>query len=147
MNTPEAKTSTMQTSFNPKSAKIFLEKLEKIISRYGFPSSVIYNVDELAPSFLETTKENFRNLSCHRVRCFHTGVITLQKVQRINGKKCQHEIQHVTSRKRGELLSQVGIMDPIDNSMPLLLSLFSQTKISSKRNDARCSRSLPILLD
>ncbi|XP_072384505.1 uncharacterized protein [Diabrotica undecimpunctata] len=81
------------TSFNKVTVETFQNKLEEVLRRHSFGSSAIFNLDE-------------------------TGVTTVQRVPKIIGRKGQHQIGQVTSRERGELVTQVGIISADGKALP-----------------------------
>ncbi|KAJ8933045.1 hypothetical protein NQ314_014285 [Rhamnusium bicolor] len=64
-----------------------------VMQRYQFTPSRIYNLIE-------------------------TEVTTVHRVPRIIGRKGQHQVEQVTSRERGELVTQVGIICANGTSLP-----------------------------
>ncbi|KAI4455721.1 hypothetical protein MML48_9g00008280 [Holotrichia oblita] len=95
------------TSFNRTTLKVFQDKLEEVCVRYSFEPSNIFNLDE-------------------------TGVTTVQRVPKVITKKGQHQIGQVTSRERGELVTQVGIIAANGISLPPIW-VFPRQRFDAKR--------------
>ena len=63
---------------------------------------------------------------------FQTGVTTVQKVPKVIGKKGLHQIGQVTSRERGELVTNVGIIGASGRALPLIW-VFPRLRFDEKR--------------
>lgn len=90
---PEATSLARMTSFNRTTVKGFQDKLQRLLERHKYEPSQIYNLDE-------------------------TGVSTVQKLPKVIGRKGEHQIGQATSRERGELITQVGVISASGNFLP-----------------------------
>lgn len=90
LRTAEATSSDRISSFNPTTVGDFQNKLESVLRQQQFLVSDIYNLDE-------------------------TGVTTVHKVLATKG---QRQVGQVTSRERGQLITQVGIIGANGTALP-----------------------------
>lgn len=104
---PEATSLARISSFNKKTVGDFQNKLQDVLTRYSFGASDIYNLDE-------------------------TGVTTVQKSQKVIAPKGQHQVGQVTSRERGELITQVGIIGANGTALPPIW-IFPRVKFDQHR--------------
>ncbi|XP_074040581.1 uncharacterized protein [Leptinotarsa decemlineata] len=90
---PEATSLARMTAFNKTTVGEFFDKLHEVINRNKYRTSNIFNLDE-------------------------TGVTTVPPVTKVIAQKGEKQIGQVTSRERGELVTQVGIICANGNCLP-----------------------------
>lgn len=93
LRTPEATSLARMTAFNRHTVGTFFDKLECVLKRHSFRPNQIFNLDE-------------------------TGVTTVPRTEKIIGEKGRKQVGQVTSRERGELVTQVGIICANGNALP-----------------------------
>lgn len=104
---PEATSLARMTAFNKTTVGEFFDKLDIVMQRKKFRLSDIFNLDE-------------------------TGVTTVPPVAKVIGQKGEKQVGQVTSRERGELMTQVGIICANGNSLPPVF-VFPRVRFDKQR--------------
>ncbi|XP_039300200.1 uncharacterized protein LOC120355656 [Nilaparvata lugens] len=107
LRTPEPTSLARMTAFNKHTVGVFFNKLEEVIKRYNFRPNEIFNLDE-------------------------TGVTTVPRSEKIIGKKGCKQVGQVTSRERGELVTQVAIICSNGNALPPIW-IFPRVRLDENR--------------
>lgn len=104
---PEATSLARMTAFNKTTVGDFFDKVDNVMQRKKFRPSDIFNLDE-------------------------TGVTTVPPVAKVIGQKGEKQVGQVTSRERGELMTQVGIICANGNSLPPVF-IFPRVRFDKQR--------------
>ena len=87
----------MATSFSKNNVGKFFTNLRSVMERYNFPPNKIYNIDE-------------------------TGLMTVHKLPKVIATKGEKQVGQVTSSERGTLVTTVGTINAVGNTIsPLLI--------------------------